>query len=314
MAMNIKREGNMKASKQVVKRDLGFAHFGNGLSVYDRLHEEHGDYQKVAHISAGREVTYYVELSAEDTVEIEKEARESDPSISYSQQDQKVFRTRPAVEETGPTPEEEAENDAALEEYEAYQAKIQYEYQEGGNEPGVWATQQEKDEDELINKLNEVVEDAWEREKALRLEDYQWQLDFLTYHENGLREFFAGHGIEQEQIDYLMGDGERDFLDEWVKSGLVVSEGIDAKSNLFSIGQVREIEIPLIGLVKTPVSDEAREFINKNTNLCIPETVRNYGNATSDSIFICVDANQVKDFLKSHPIEKVELSYPSPGM
>lgn len=171
-----------------------------------------------------------------------------------------------------------------------------------------------KDQDALIDKLNQVVEDAWEREKALRLGDYQWQLDFLMYHENGLRKFFDKHGVSEEEINYLMGDGDRDFLDEWVKSGLVVREGYDANDNLFSIGQVREIEIPLKGIIKTPVSDEDREFINKHTILNIPETERNYGNAVSDSIFICVDANQVKDFLKSHPIDEVELSYSSPGM
>lgn len=83
-------------TEKYVKRDLGFGSLGNGISVWDRLHEEDGDYMKVAHISPDRDVTFYVDLSPEDTARIEKVARESDPGISSSQQNQKIFKTRPA--------------------------------------------------------------------------------------------------------------------------------------------------------------------------------------------------------------------------
>ena len=95
------------AKEQIVKRDLGFGCLGNGMLVYDRLHEKHGDFEKIAHISAERVVTYYVELSPEDTARIEKEARESDPGISYTQQDQKVFKTRPVPQEQADQEEDE---------------------------------------------------------------------------------------------------------------------------------------------------------------------------------------------------------------
>lgn len=89
------------------ERDLGFGCLGNGISVYDRLHEEHGDYQKVAHINAERDVTYYVALSPDDTARVEKEAQESDPGVSYTQQDQKVFKTRPGSQEQEAQDEED---------------------------------------------------------------------------------------------------------------------------------------------------------------------------------------------------------------
>jgi len=78
----------------MISRDLGFAFFGNGLTVYDRLHENDGDYEKVAHIATDRTVSYYCELSEADKAAIKKIAKESDPFTSTSQVN-KVFRDRP---------------------------------------------------------------------------------------------------------------------------------------------------------------------------------------------------------------------------
>jgi len=47
-------------------RDLMFGSLGNGISVCDRNHEVGGDYEKVAHISPARKITFYVELSESD--------------------------------------------------------------------------------------------------------------------------------------------------------------------------------------------------------------------------------------------------------
>jgi hypothetical protein len=76
------------------KRDLLFMSFGNGITVCDRLHEKHGDYETVAHIDAHRKITYRTKLSKVAIAEIEAEANTADPQISYTQE-QKVFRTRP---------------------------------------------------------------------------------------------------------------------------------------------------------------------------------------------------------------------------
>ena len=82
----------------MIKRDLMFCCLGNGLSVCDRLHEEHGDYAKVAHIGADRVITYYIKDLAPEYIErIEKEANYSDPAASESQAYMKVFNTRPLV-------------------------------------------------------------------------------------------------------------------------------------------------------------------------------------------------------------------------
>ena len=38
--------------------DIGYGFLGNGLTVWNRLEEEHGDYKTVAHIDADRSVTF----------------------------------------------------------------------------------------------------------------------------------------------------------------------------------------------------------------------------------------------------------------
>jgi hypothetical protein len=58
--------------------DLGFGHLGNGITVFDRSREEHGDYKKVAHISAHynkHEIKYYdKKLSSSAKKQIKKAA------------------------------------------------------------------------------------------------------------------------------------------------------------------------------------------------------------------------------------------------
>lgn len=82
------------------KRDLMYAHLGNGFVVADKLHEKDGDYEKVAHINADRKVTYRAELSQESKHEIENFAKYSNPTIS-STQDQPVFKVE-ALPENNP--------------------------------------------------------------------------------------------------------------------------------------------------------------------------------------------------------------------
>ena len=77
------------------KYDLMYGHLGNGITVSNRLEEEHGDYKTVAHISPERQVTYYDNaLPPALRVEIERFARTSDMRISASQ-DAPVFYTPP---------------------------------------------------------------------------------------------------------------------------------------------------------------------------------------------------------------------------
>ena len=77
------------------KYDLGFGYLGNGVTVWNRLQEENGDYKKVAHISAEREVKYYDgNLPLDIKQKIEDFAATSNLTISATQ-DQPVFHTLP---------------------------------------------------------------------------------------------------------------------------------------------------------------------------------------------------------------------------
>lgn len=80
--------------------DLMYGHLGNGVTVWNRLVEEHGDYKTVAHISPERQVTFYDDALPEALrKKIEQFARTSDMRISTSQ-DAPVFHTPPVAAET----------------------------------------------------------------------------------------------------------------------------------------------------------------------------------------------------------------------
>ena len=73
--------------------NIGSGHLGNGLVVWNRAVEQHGDYKKIAHISANREIKYYMKrVSKEVRAHIEKLAQ-SNLSVSATQPEQKVFRS-----------------------------------------------------------------------------------------------------------------------------------------------------------------------------------------------------------------------------
>lgn len=83
------------------KYDLGFGYLGNGVTVWNRLQEEHGDYKKVAHISAEREVKYYDgNLPLDIKQKIEDYAATSTLTISATQ-NQQVFHVPPKKKPLG---------------------------------------------------------------------------------------------------------------------------------------------------------------------------------------------------------------------
>lgn len=55
------KEPAAPAMPQAKAYDLGYGHLGNGITVWNRLEEEHGDYKTVAHIAPDRTVTIYDE-------------------------------------------------------------------------------------------------------------------------------------------------------------------------------------------------------------------------------------------------------------
>lgn len=79
--------------------DLGYGHLGNGITVWNRLEEEHGDYKTVAHIAPDRTVTIYdEEMPQAVREEIQRIADSSEMAISATQ-DAPVFAVPPRVQE-----------------------------------------------------------------------------------------------------------------------------------------------------------------------------------------------------------------------
>ena len=79
--------------------DLGYGHLGNGLTVWNRLEEEHGDYKTVAHIAPDRTVQFYDEEMPQTVRDqIQHIADTSEMTVSATQ-DAPVFHTPPKVQE-----------------------------------------------------------------------------------------------------------------------------------------------------------------------------------------------------------------------
>ena len=96
------------AMPQAKAYDLGYGHLGNGITVWNRLEEEHGDYKTVAHIAPDRTVTIYdEEMPQAVREEIQRIADTSEMTISATQ-DAPVFAVPPRVQEP-PQKEEPAD-------------------------------------------------------------------------------------------------------------------------------------------------------------------------------------------------------------
>ena len=90
---------NHPAPEPEKKYSLGYGFFGNGLTVWNSLEQENGDYKTIAHIAPDRSVKFYVDnLPEEVKWEIEHAAATSDARISATQ-DVPVFSAPPQVPE-----------------------------------------------------------------------------------------------------------------------------------------------------------------------------------------------------------------------
>ena len=79
--------------------DLGYGHLGNGVTVWNRLEEKHGDYKTVAHIAPDRTVTIYdEEMPQAVREEIQRIADTSEMTVSATQ-DAPVFTVLPRAQE-----------------------------------------------------------------------------------------------------------------------------------------------------------------------------------------------------------------------
>jgi hypothetical protein len=76
------------------KFDLGSGHMGNGISVWNRAKEVHGDYEKIAHIDRNRKIKYYIKNPPKQVKDyVESIAKGKNPNISATQS-QKVFNEK----------------------------------------------------------------------------------------------------------------------------------------------------------------------------------------------------------------------------
>ena len=95
----VHKEPVAPAMPQTKAYDLGYGHLGNGITVWNRLEEEHGDYKTVAHIAPDRTVTFYEEEMPQAVrEEIQRIADTSEMTISATQ-DAPVFAVPPRVQE-----------------------------------------------------------------------------------------------------------------------------------------------------------------------------------------------------------------------
>ena len=107
------KEPAAPAMHPVKAYELGYGHLGNGLTVWNRLEEEHGDYKTVAHIAPDRTVQIFDEEMPQTVrEEIQRIADTSEMTISATQ-DAPVFHTPPKVQEQ-PQKEESADPYPAL--------------------------------------------------------------------------------------------------------------------------------------------------------------------------------------------------------
>lgn len=110
--------------------DLGYGHMGNGLTVWNRLSEVHGDYETVAHISPERTVTIYdTDMPQEvcdriqqiaDTAELSVSATQDTPVFSAPPKTQKetaapsIGQEQPQKKEALPAPKKRRQEQAAF--------------------------------------------------------------------------------------------------------------------------------------------------------------------------------------------------------
>lgn len=199
--------------------DLGYGYLGNGVTVWNRLEEEHGDYKTVAHVAPDRRVTFYEEdMPQAVREEIQRIADTSQMTISTTQ-DAPVFAAPPKVQEP-PQKEEVAEGSYQL--LSRLKADCDYFLGAGGRaEKHLWAG----NVDEQIAKMRELYAALPEKPEWLTMEDidrYAQRMEpfyeVVVYHhfENGFDERMDYQTLaeaEQAAQKYVAGtmEGEDGF-------------------------------------------------------------------------------------------------------
>ena len=86
----------MKKEILIIPPDsLRFGHLGNGIIVYTTAIEsiQTRDYLTIAHICIDKTVKFYQTVDSETARKIKDFAKNENPSVSFTQTEQKVFHT-----------------------------------------------------------------------------------------------------------------------------------------------------------------------------------------------------------------------------
>ena len=183
--------------------DLGYGHLGNGVTVWNRLEEEHGDYKTVAHIAPDRTVQIYdEEMPQAVREEIQRIADTSEMTVSATQ-DAPVFAVPPKVQEP-PQKEEAAEGSYQL--LSRLKADCDYFLGAGGRaEKHLWAG----NVDGQIAKMRELYAALPEKPEWFTMED----IDRYAQRMEPFYEVVVYHHFENgfdERMDYqTLAEAER---------------------------------------------------------------------------------------------------------
>ena len=199
--------------------DLGYGYLGNGVTVWNRLEEEHGDYKTVAHIAPDRTVTIYdEEMPQAVREEIQHIADTSEMTVSATQ-DTPVFSVPPRVPEP---PQREEATEGSYQLLSRLKADCDYFLDAGGRaEKHLWAG----NVDAQIVKMRELYTALPEKPEWLTMEDidrYAQRMEppyeVVVYHhfENGFDERLDYQTLveaEQAAQQYVAGtmEGEDGF-------------------------------------------------------------------------------------------------------
>ena len=198
--------------------DLGYGHLGNGVTVWNRLEEEHGDYKTVAHIAPDRTVQIYdEEMPQAVREEIQRIAGTSEMTVSATQ-NAPVFAVPPKVQEP-PRKEEVAEGSYQL--LSRLKADCDYFLGAGGRaEKHLWAGNVR----EQIAKMRELYDALPEKPEWLTMED----IDRYAQRMEPFYEVVVYHHFENgfdERMDYQTLDEAERVAQKYVAGTMEGEDG-----------------------------------------------------------------------------------------
>ena len=213
--------------------DLGYGHLGNGLTVWNRLEEEHGDYKTVAHIAPDRTVTIYdEEMPQAVREEIQRVADTSVMTVSATQ-DAPMFTVPPRAQEP-PQKEEPADPYPEL----AAQV-LRFVGEFDGSRMGYG-----EDDAQAVENIARQLHDPVQREEIRRL-----------------LQSFLDHADPEEEIAGYLEEAGYAVSSELVEEGLMDYRAHGGKGNSQDVADF--IEREFLSEEPEPASLEiAKEFIN----------------------------------------------------